>query len=449
MNYIKLLILLTSINNLFAKNIWISKCQKLPTLNSLVNNQKIFFNPSNFGPIDKNKKLDTSINFQEFNQTLDNYFNSINTSSLANTDLWINFKNNCLQNIYLQKLIVSDKNVIYMHGDLHGDIHSLVKFLISIDYAFYKDSFKLKDKNVRIIFLGDYTDKGIYGLEVIQTLLYLKIENPDQVFFVRGNHETPEINQNYNFASEFLQKFAIINQHNKEICFSKIINFYKTLPVAIYLGCNNNFIQCCHGGIEIGYTPEKLLGDKNKIYEHVDTFYREKNCCYLSQISNCSVSSQNLINYIKKPNFKANMPLDNGFMWSDFDPIAQNNLSITPGRGIMYDKQTTGNYLKICSGENYKLCGIFRAHQHSASNSDLLMNQMLKSYGVARLWNNNFSKRFKPWNGIVCTFLVSPDTLFGLKTNLFDGIKYDTFAIINPADKFEEWEISTVNTKTL
>ncbi len=31
------------------------------------------------------------------------------------------------------------------------------------------------------------------------------------------------------------------------------------MPAALYLGCGNDYIQCCHGGIEIGYTPHALL----------------------------------------------------------------------------------------------------------------------------------------------------------------------------------------------
>lgn len=50
---------------------------------------------------------------------------------------------------------------------------------------------KLAD-NTTLIFLGDYVSRGSYGIEVLYTVLNLKIMNPDNVFFDKGNHK--EIN---------------------------------------------------------------------------------------------------------------------------------------------------------------------------------------------------------------------------------------------------------------
>ena len=74
-----------------------------------------------------------------------------------------------------------DKSKYYRRffiGDIHGSIKTL-KTLI--------DSLQLK-KSDAIIFLGDYINKGVDSLAVIDYLIKLKNILPN-LFFIRGNHE--------------------------------------------------------------------------------------------------------------------------------------------------------------------------------------------------------------------------------------------------------------------
>ena len=53
-------------------------------------------------------------------------------------------------------------------------------------------SLRLKD-GWGLVFLGDYVDRGPYGMLVLMLLRILIEKNPTDVLTVRGNHENPEL----------------------------------------------------------------------------------------------------------------------------------------------------------------------------------------------------------------------------------------------------------------
>ncbi len=71
-------------------------------------------------------------------------------------------------------------------GDLHGDLTTLRTILNRLASKNF-----LKDSNNKIVFLGDYVDRGRDSIGVLFTLLRLKCSYPDSVILMRGNHEAP------------------------------------------------------------------------------------------------------------------------------------------------------------------------------------------------------------------------------------------------------------------
>jgi predicted phosphodiesterase len=63
-------------------------------------------------------------------------------------------------------------------GDTHGDLDATEQVI----HRYLK-------KGHKIVFLGDYVDRGDYSEENIQYLLHLKLEHPDEIFLLAGNHE--------------------------------------------------------------------------------------------------------------------------------------------------------------------------------------------------------------------------------------------------------------------
>ena len=78
-----------------------------------------------------------------------------------------------------QKLIEIEKTkkVVFV-GDTHGDLEASQKVI--------KDYLKPENK---IVFLGDYVDRGPNSKENLDFLLEIKEKNPDRVYLLQGNHE--------------------------------------------------------------------------------------------------------------------------------------------------------------------------------------------------------------------------------------------------------------------
>jgi diadenosine tetraphosphatase ApaH/serine/threonine PP2A family protein phosphatase len=84
-------------------------------------------------------------------------------------------------------------------GDIHGQLYDLLGFF----HRFGAPTHRTGDINlVKYVFLGDYVDRGPWGLEVVALLLSLKVMYPSQVTLLRGNHEDREVNTYMGFLEE-------------------------------------------------------------------------------------------------------------------------------------------------------------------------------------------------------------------------------------------------------
>jgi len=120
-----------------------------------------------------------------------------------------------------------DYEPIMIVGDIHGDLQAL-NFVIG-------EREEIDCKN--ILFLGDYVDRGLQGTEVLLRLFQLKIEDPEHVFLLRGNHESVEMNIYYGFFEEI---------DSDQEFLSRISRTYEKMPVAAVL---SGHTFCVHGGI--------------------------------------------------------------------------------------------------------------------------------------------------------------------------------------------------------
>lgn len=84
----------------------------------------------------------------------------------------------------LLKLDIPQRVVVI--GDIHGDYAALSSILYKIKYKEY-----LSEVQNKLIFLGDYVDRGSRSPEVLYSVCFLKSRFPESVILMRGNHEAP------------------------------------------------------------------------------------------------------------------------------------------------------------------------------------------------------------------------------------------------------------------
>ena len=80
----------------------------------------------------------------------------------------------------------------YIVGDIHGTVELLKKLLDKID--------KELNAHDKLIFLGDYIDRGKNSKQTIELLLQFHNSYPEQVVFLKGNHEDWLLNTYHNYS---------------------------------------------------------------------------------------------------------------------------------------------------------------------------------------------------------------------------------------------------------
>ncbi|MBN2479968.1 MAG: serine/threonine protein phosphatase [Parachlamydiales bacterium] len=136
----------------------------------------------------------------------------------------------------LEKYDVCNETKIFVKADLHADYISLVKQLKNLrKKGFLDENFNVKNEHknkLKLIFLGDYVDRGNYSFDTLNLLMQLKINNPNEIILIKGNHENCEISKLYIKQTE---RYFFENQKLK----NNLKSFFDSLPLAVLIGEKN------------------------------------------------------------------------------------------------------------------------------------------------------------------------------------------------------------------
>ncbi len=186
-----------------------------------------------------------------------------------------------------------------------GDTHTAVDVTQTVLDKYYADS-------DFIVFLGDYVDRGVTGIENLGLIASEFLENPRKIIMLRGNHESPLTNPYYGFLDEVTEKLGAES-------YEKFKEFFQSMPYAVVV--NDYF--CVHGGIAIG------LDD-------------------VSQIAGLPI-----------PDLNPDDPVAYQLLWNDPRDMIEGFVPSVRGEGAYYyGEDVTERFLK-----NNSLKGIIRGHE--------------------------------------------------------------------------------------
>lgn len=134
--------------------------------------------------------------------------------------------------------VVSVTSPCYVLGDIHGNLNDLrtyERILWPCAPTCVSGSY---------LFLGDYVDRGDFGLECICYLLSMKVLAPKTFYLLRGNHELRSIQQAFTFFREVCDKFR--SQQLGIQVWETLNKVFDLMPVAATI---DDQIFCSHGGI--------------------------------------------------------------------------------------------------------------------------------------------------------------------------------------------------------
>lgn len=350
---------------------------------------------------------------------------------------------------FVQKRLVPPGSQVLLQGDLHGDIHSLLAVLGRLQERGMLKGFQITDPRFYMAFLGDYTDRGVYGVEVIYTLLRLQLANPGRVLLIRGNHEDVSLVSRYGFLAEGQAKYGA------DFDAAKVVRFHDFLPAAVYLGTGNDVVQLCHGGVEPGFDPRPLLqSERTNAFQRIVELKQQ---AYLAGkpgwATTDPAAGAEAAQWFR--DFRPQSPISPsviGFMWNDFTVFSgETAFANNPERASIYGKAAVTHILQTQSAPTTRVHGVIRAHQHSGVPNPI-MRRLMASRGAFRHWqeaSEPAGDRFEVASletgasrsipeGSVWTLNVSPDSVYGQG----NGFTFATVVVLKTAPAFADWRLS-------
>lgn len=132
-------------------------------------------------------------------------------------------------------------------GDIHGQYYDLVNMLEKSG----------DPSQTNFVFLGDYVDRGIYSVECMILLLALKSAHPNNIFLLRGNHESRNMTEFFTFREETLEKYDMEVYE----CF---LSAFDTMPLVAIV---NEEYLCMHGGVSPNMRTLDQINQANRFQE--------------------------------------------------------------------------------------------------------------------------------------------------------------------------------------
>lgn len=141
------------------------------------------------------------------------------------------------------------KGEVIFIGDTHGDSLA-TQAIIKQEKVIEKIE---QGKDIYIVWLGDYADRGIGDIKNLEIILSLAQHYFHHVILLRGNHEESSVGQYYGLMGSCVRQFGF---DDGQQVFKELNDFYDKLPSSVVTA---NGIVAVHGGVPA--TPINSLKD--------------------------------------------------------------------------------------------------------------------------------------------------------------------------------------------
>lgn len=129
-------------------------------------------------------------------------------------------------------------------GDLHGQYFDLLNMISKAG----------EPGTLNYLFLGDYVDRGILGIEVVLLLFAIKLNEPKSVVLLRGNHESRNMTESFTFREEVLDRYDV------EV-YDLFMDVFDALPIAALVAKK---YLAMHGGISPELSKIEQINQLNR-----------------------------------------------------------------------------------------------------------------------------------------------------------------------------------------
>ncbi len=163
----------------------------------------------------------------------------------------------------------------YIVGDIHSDTISLDRILEKTNFF----NHICNKEKVRLVFLGDYVDRGKAHLKGLQYILTLKYLFPENVFLLKGNHDggsfidgevkmwvrKPEKDNYDDWFLYYLHELSSVNESLPEDIIHNCLKFFHSLANIAFISAGDKIILGTHGGIP------RPRGEKGSFYSYIES----------------------------------------------------------------------------------------------------------------------------------------------------------------------------------
>lgn len=249
---------------------------------------------------------------------------------------------------------------LYVQADTHGDVPSLIALFVELQHQGKLDAHFKCASQFKCCFLGDYMDRGVNNLEALGLLLLFRMENPESVILIKGNHE--DVSMNLKFMSG--EEAAFLRTHQ-----NALTNCYASLPVLLLVASGEGvsegeidhqwqYHHLAHASFVPSLNLSRVLKGRN------DEVVLGREVRFETHIKPISKRTRGAVEGISARYAAVRQACDpRGLMWSDIIDEVDPHVS-ERGIGYVFSFRDMISYFRATSCVEYKICAATFGHAH-------------------------------------------------------------------------------------